>query len=103
MPNSKLRVNQPKHQRAKRPRVDEPDLRSRREIEAARRERAHKSEGPALESLAGAVIAGPIGYLAAEGIMNDNRHPIHWVITAGIGVIGYAIGAGVYRWREGRL
>jgi hypothetical protein len=65
----------------------------------ARRQRARKSEGPSLEALAGAVIAGPIGYLAVEGIMNDGRHPIHYVVTAVVGVIGYVIGASVYRWR----
>lgn len=56
---------------------------------AARQQRARKSEGPSLEALAGAVIAGPIGYLAAEGIMNDGRHPIHYVVTAVVGVMGY--------------
>jgi len=100
MTKPRQRVNRPRHQRAKSQRNTEPDLRSRREIEAARRERARKSEGPSLEALAGAVIAGPIGYLAVEGIMNDGRHPLHYSVTAVAGVIGYMIGAGVYRWRE---
>lgn len=94
------RVNQPRHLRAKRRPDKDPDLRSRREIVAARRERARASEGPALEALAGAIIAGPIGYLAVEGIMNDNRHPIHWIVTIVAGIAGYVIGAGFHRWKE---
>ena len=100
MTKPKQRLNRPRHQRSKSQENKDLILRSRQEIETARRQRARKSEGPSLEALAGSVIAGPIGYLAAEGIMNDNRHPIHWLITVVIGIVGYVIGAGVYRWRE---
>lgn len=100
MTKPKQRINRPRRQRAKSQGNKELLLRSRQDIETARQQRVRKSEGPSLEALAGAAIAGPIGYLAVEGIMNDNQHPIHWLITGIIGIVGYIIGAGVYRWRE---
>ncbi|MDQ3549621.1 MAG: hypothetical protein M3439_12480 [Chloroflexota bacterium] len=103
MPKQKPRLNQPGYRRAKNGERLDPRLRPRKEIIAQRKQRERTSEGPSLEALAGAVIAGPIGYLAVEGIMNDGRHPIHYVVTAVFGIIGYMIGAGVYRWRESHL
>lgn len=94
------RLNRPRHQRARSRVACEVDTRSRQEMDLARRQRARKSEGPSLEALAGAAVAGPFGYLAIEGIMRDNRHPIHWVVAGVIGVAGYAFGAGLYRWKQ---
>ena len=34
--------------------------------------------------------------------MNVSRHPIHYVVTALIGIIGDMVGVSVYRWRESR-
>lgn len=75
-------------------------LRPRSEVIKQRKQRLRHSDGPSLEALAGVALAFPIGYLAVEGIMNDNRHPIHWVITGVVGVVGYLVGHGIYRWRE---
>ena len=73
---------------------------TRKEVLEARKRRQRKSMGPSLEALAGVAAALPLGYLAIEGIMNDGRHPAHWVITAAVGVAGLAIGEGVHRWKE---
>ena len=78
----------------------EPDLRSRREIEAERKQRERVSEGPSLEALAGVLIVAPVGYLAAEGLISGNRHPIHWLVAIVAGVVGYWAGQGVYWWKQ---
>ena len=59
-------------------------------------------EGPSLEAVAG-IVVGLLGfYLAAEGLLPGNRHPIHWLITLVGGVAGYWTGTVIYRLKERR-
>ena len=60
------------------------------------------AEGVSLEALAGVSVLFPFGYLAVEGIMNDSRHPIHWIIAIVAGVIGFVGGQLLSLWRAGR-
>lgn len=68
---------------------------------AYRRPGATYREHPSLEGVIGAAFAFPLGYFIAEGLMNDNRHPIHWMITVAVAVLGYLAGYTWYRWRAG--
>ena len=62
----------------------------------ARRRRTRVDPGgPSNEAIAGAVALGTIGYLAAEGIIQRNAHPLHWLVAGAAGVIGYWAGEGV--------
>ena len=66
-----------------------------------RKRRQRDPGGPSLEALAGAVIAGTIGYLAAEAsIPQAAMHPLHWLVTGVAVVIGYWAGQGVYWWKQ---
>lgn len=62
----------------------------------ARRE----SDGPPLEALAGLMTLGPLGYLAAEGTLQQNAHPLHWLVAVAAGVVGYWAGKGVSWWKQ---
>lgn len=66
--------------------------RSYRETREARQRRKHSGNSPSMEGLFGVMIAGPLGYLAVESIMNDGLHPIHWLIAGVVGVLGYGVG-----------
>lgn len=96
MNGRRRRANAPRHERTR----DDLRLRPRTEVVAARQQRQKVARGPSLEALAGAVIAFPVGYLAAESIMNDNRHPLHWLITVLIALLGYLAGAAIAWWKE---
>lgn len=56
--------------------------------------------GPSIEALAGAVALGTIGYLAAEGTIQRNAHPVHWLVAGAAGLVGYWAGKGVYWWKQ---
>lgn len=104
MARQKPRVNVSKRQRSTRAEdtaaPTEPAYKTREQVVAERKRRKQVSEGPSLEALFGAMIAFPLGYLAVEGVMNDNRHPIHWLVTAIVGALGYVVGQFIYRWKE---
>ena len=95
MSKHRRRVNVSRQQRTR----DDPRLRPRAEIVAARQKRQQGASGPSLEGLLGLMIAFPGGYLAAESIMNDNRHPLHWLITVLAAALGYLVGHAIYRWK----
>lgn len=98
MPNSKPRLNPSKVQRARPAQIPTAAPTSSTEMPRVVR-RKSTPEGPSLEGLAGVLIAFPLGYLAAESIMNDNRHPLHWVLTVLIAAVGYLIGHAWYWWK----
>lgn len=64
-----------------------------------RRPRANPG-GPTNEAIVGAVALGTIGYLAAEGIIDRNAHPLHWLAAGVAGVIGYWAGKGLSWWKQ---
>lgn len=68
-----------------------------------KRKRRNRSDGPSLEAAVGVTVAETFGYLAVEGVMNDNQHPIHWVLTFAMAGVGYAIDKLVYWWRDVRV
>ena len=64
--------------------------------------RRHDPTGPSLEAVAGLGIGLFAAYLSAEAALPGNLHPIHWLIAAGGGIVGYLVGALVFRLKERR-
>lgn len=64
--------------------------------------RRHDPEGPSLEALAVPASAIVPAYLGAEAALPGAFHPLHWLITAAGGGLGYFIGTGVFRFKEHR-
>lgn len=98
MTQSKPRLNASKAQRTRAAQISPTAPTTSTGMPRRARRKSHP-EGPSLEGLAGVLIAFPIGYLAAESIMNDNRHPLHWVITVVVAALGYLIGHAWYWWK----
>lgn len=61
-----------------------------------------EAHGPSLEGLAGLVIGLLVAYLGAEAGLPGNRHPLHWVLAAVGGGVGYLIGDIIARVKEHR-
>lgn len=59
-------------------------------------------KGPSLESMAGLVVGLFATYLTIEGIIPGNKHPIHWLVTAAGGFVGFHTGTIVFRLKERR-
>lgn len=64
--------------------------------------RRHDPEGPSLEAVAGLGVGLFVAYLSAEAALPGDMHPIHWLIAAVGAVIGYLIGALIFRAKERR-
>ena len=68
-----------------------------------RRRRREHERGPSLAGMAGVMAGFPLAYLAAEGTLSGNRHPLHWGIAGAGAVVGYVGVDLVTRLREQRM
>lgn len=57
--------------------------------------------GPSLAGCAGAVVGVTVAYIGAEAALAGPLHPVHWGITLLGGVIGYAVGEAISRYKAG--
>lgn len=58
--------------------------------------RRNMGTDPSIESFGGAIVGFTVAYIASESALSQTSHPIHWLLTLGGSIAGYAIGKMIY-------